>query len=362
MRLIQAAIFVLLMVSALPAAKTLDMYVIDVEGSKAFLLVSPSGQSMLIDAGIPENEKYLDGRPGEDANRIVDACRAAGVKKIDYMVVSHYDGDHVGGVPGLAKRMPIVTFVDHGANVQDDPGHVRNVDAYLAVAAKGKRLVVKPGDKIPIEGFEAFVAMAAGKAITEPLKGAGQPNPACDTTPRKIWGPNARGVIDNHDTNENSQAIGLLVTYGNFRMYDPADGTWNKDRELFCPVNRVGTVDLYITANHAIDNGNSPVMVHALRPRVAIADNGATKGGSAEVFQIIKSSPGLEDYWQMHYAFPGGPGGEKANAPPDFIANLGRPEEGSPDGKWIKISAERDGTFTVTNSRNNFTKTYKPRQ
>ena len=350
MRLIQTAVAVLLMVSALAAAKTLDMYVIDVEGSKAFLLVSPSGQSMLIDAGIPGYANH-----GRDADRIVEACRAAGVKQIDYMVVSHYDGDHVGGVPALAERLPIVTFVDHGDNVQLNDFTIKVVKEYMAVVAKGKHLVVKAGDRIPIQGFDALVVMAAGKAITEPLKGAGQPNPACDTTPRKTWGPNARGVIDNQDTNENAMAITLLVTCGRFRMLDPADLTWNKDRDLMCPINRVGTVDLYMTANHGTDNANSPVLVHALRPRVVIADNGPRKGASAEAFQTVESSPGLENYWQMHYLIAGG---EKANVAPDYIANI----EGSPDGKWIKVSVERDGTFTVTNARNNFTKTYKPRQ
>jgi hypothetical protein len=197
--------------------------------------------------------------------------------------------------------------------------------------------------------------MAAGKAITEPLKGAGQPNPECDTTPRKVWGLDERGILDNHDTNENSQAITLLVTYGKFRMLDPADLTWNKDRELFCPINRVGTVDLFMTANHGMDNANSPIMVHALRPRVVIADNGSRKGATAATFQTVESSPGLEDYWQAHYVIAGG---EKANVKPDYIANI----EGSPDGKWIKVSAQADGTFTVTNSRNNFSKTYKPRK
>jgi beta-lactamase superfamily II metal-dependent hydrolase len=333
------------MVSALSAARTLDMYVIDVEGGKSLLLISPSGQSMVIDAG-----------GGREANRIVEACKSLGVGKIDYMVVSHYDGDHVGGVPALAERVPIVTFVDHGANVQlNDPGYLKNVDAYMALAAKAKRLTVKAGDRIPIKGFDALVVMAAGKAITEPLKGAGQPNPACDTTPRKVWGLDDRGILDNHDTNENSQAITLLVTYGKFRMLDPADLTWNKDRELMCPVNRVGAVDLYMTANHGMDNANSPVMVHALRPRVVIADNGASKGASADLFQTVKSSPGLEDYWQMHYLIAGG---EKANVAPDYIANV----VGSPDGKWIKVSVQPDGAFTVTNAGNGFTKTYKPRR
>jgi beta-lactamase superfamily II metal-dependent hydrolase len=338
------------MVSALTAAKTLDMYVIDVEGSKASLLVSPSGQSMLIDAGVPGSENN-----GRDANRIMEACKAAGVKKIDYMVTTHYDGDHVGGVPAVAERMPIGTFVDHGENVQINDFTIKVVKDYMAVVAKGKRLVVKPGDRIPIKGFDALVVMAAGKAITQPLKGAGQPNPDCDTTPRKTWGPNARGIVDNQDTNENAMAITLLITYGKFRMLDPADLTWNMDRILMCPVNRVGTVDLYMTANHGTDNANSPILVHALRPRVVIADNGPRKGASAEVFKTVESSPGLEDYWQAHYLIAGG---EKANVAPDFIANI----EGSPDGKWIKVSVDQNGTFTVTNTRNNFSKTYKPRK
>src|ERR1019366_5978968 len=279
MRLTRIAAVILVMVSALSAAKTFDMYMIDVEGSKASLLVSPSGQSMLIDAGIPGSE-----RNGRDTDRIVEACKAAGVKKIDYMVVTHYDGDHVGGVPALAARSPIGTFVDHGENVQLNDFTIKNVKAYMDVVAKGEHMVVKAGDRIPIKGFDALVVRAAGKAITQPLKGAGQPNPACDTTPRKVWGKDERGIVDNHDTNENAMAITLLVTYGKFRMLDPADLTWNKDRELFCPVNRIGTVDLYQTANHGTNNANSPVMVHALQPRVVIADNGPRKGSSAETF------------------------------------------------------------------------------
>jgi len=341
MRLIRSAAVVLWIVSALQAAKTLDLYVIDV-GGKASLFVSPTGETMLIDAGIPAN-----------VDRIVNACKAAGVKKIDYMVVSHYDGDHVGGVPPLAAQMPIVTFVDHGANVQLNAGTIKNVDAYNALTAKAKHIVVKAGDKIPIKGFEALVVMAAGKAIDQPLKGAGQPNPACDTTERKVWGPNARGIVDNHDTNENSQAIVLLITYGKFRMLDPADLTWNKDRDLFCPMNRVGTVDLYMTANHGIENGNSPVMVNALRPRVVIEDNVPNHGGSADVFHIIEAAPGLEDFWQLSYS-PNA--GEHNNVAANFLGNA----PGSPGGKWIKVTMDKDGTFTVTGDINS--KTYKPRK
>ena len=346
MRFIRVAAVVLLMVSALAASNTFDMYVIDLEGSKSSLFVSPSGQSMVIDAGVPGDR---------DATRIVEACKAAGVKQIDYMVVSHYDGDHVGGVPALAAKIPIVTFVDHGENVQLNDFTIKGVKAYMDVVAKGKHLVVKAGDRIPIKGIDVQVVMAAGKAITAPLKGAGQPNPACDTTPKKVWGPDSRGIVDNQDTNENAMAITVLITYGKYRMVDPADLTWNMDRLLMCPMNRVGTVDLLMTANHGTENANSPVLVHALQPRVVIADNGPRKGATADTFQTVMSSPGLEDYWQGHYLIAGG---DKLNTKLDLIANI----QDSPDGKWIKVSAEKNGTFTVTNQRNNFSKTYKPKK
>jgi beta-lactamase superfamily II metal-dependent hydrolase len=348
MRFIPILAGALLAVSALAAAKThgktLDIYVIDVAG-KASLLVSPSGETMLIDAGLATT-----------VDRIVEVCKAAGVKKIDYLVVSHYDGDHVGGVPALAERIPVGAFLDHGANVQQgNPTYLRNVDAYMEITATARHLVVKAGDRIPVKGFDVLVVMASGKAIAAPLKGGGQPNPACDSTPRMTWGLNARGILDNHDTNENSQAVTLLVAYGRFRMLDPADLTWNKDRELFCPMNRVGTVDLYMTANHGVGNANSPVMVNALRPRVVIADNPLSHGGTPEVFRIIEASPGLEDYWQMNYQPAGG---EKANVPPDFIANAA----GSPGGKWIKISVERKWHVYRHQDRQQLLKTYKPRR
>lgn len=347
MRFIQTTVFVLLFVSALTAAKTLDIYVVDVEGGKSALYVSPSGESMLIDAGNP-------GSNDRDANRIMEVCKVAGVTKIDYMVVSHYDGDHVANVPTLMQKISAVTFVDHGENVQANA--VKTYEAYMALVAKAKHIVVKPGDKIPIKGFEAVVIASAGKVLTTPLKGAGQPNAAaCSASPHKTWGADGRGVVDNHDTNENGMAIGLLITYGKFRLVDTADFTWNHELELMCPVNRVGKVDMYMISNHGNNNANSPAMVHGLSPRVAILDNSARKFYEVDTFNTVKSSPGFEDYWQMHYYTAGT---EKTNTASDMIANV----QDSPDGKWIKVSVQQNGTFTITNTRNNFTKTYKPKK
>jgi competence protein ComEC len=90
--------------------------------------------------------------------------------------------------------------------------------------------------------------------------------------------------------------------------------------------------------------------VHALKPRVAIMNNSADKGGSPAAWHIVRDSPGLQDLWQLHTATAGG---RDSNAPDDFIANLDETTS-----SMIRVSARQDGSFTVTNTRNNKTKTY----
>ena len=134
-------------------------------------------------------------------------------------------------------------------------------------------------------------------------------------------------------------------------MVDLGDLSWNKELELMCPNNPVGTVDLLMISYHGAVAANSPALIHSLRPRVTIMDNGARKTGSPSVLKTIKSSPGLQADYQLHWS-------ENApddNPPDEFIANL----QNSPDGKWIKVSAGRDGSVTVTNARDNSTRTFK---
>jgi beta-lactamase superfamily II metal-dependent hydrolase len=333
MRTTLIAILLLLLSAPARAAKTLDVYFIDVEGGQATLVVAPSGESLLVDTGWP-------GFNGRDAERILAAAKLAGVKRIDYLLVTHYHLDHVGGVPQLAARIPIRTFLDHGASVESGKEADELFRAYERVRDKGKHLVVKPGDRIPIQGIEVEVLTAAGNEISKPLPGAGAPNPLCASSkPREV------------DPSENARSIGVLITFGKFRMIDLADLTWNKELELACPNNKLGTVDVYLSTHHGMNLSGAPAIVQALRPRVAIMNNGARKGGSPEAWQAIHSSPGLEDFWQLHYAAAGG---KENNAPEPFIANL---EE---QGSWLKLSAESNGQFAVTNSRTGKTKTYKP--
>lgn len=328
----------LLFASLLPAAKTLDMWVVDSEGAKSLLIVSPSGQSMLIDTGFPGNND-------RDTNRILEACKAAGLKKIDIMVITHYDMDHVNNAPSVASKIPVDLFVDHGPAAVTDPGTTRAVKAYDELWAKAKHLVVKPGDKIPFKGVDALVVSSAEQSIKTPLKGAGKPNPDCANSPAKTW---TRG---NEDTSENGNSLAILFTYGKFRMLDMGDLTWNRELQLMCPNNLIGTVDLFGVGNHGNDNASSPALVNGVHPRVIVVDNGARKFGAAVVMKTLRSAPGVQAVYLMHWSA----NAPNDNPPDEFIANL----QNSPDGKWLKISAAQNGAMTVINTRTGESKTYK---
>jgi beta-lactamase superfamily II metal-dependent hydrolase len=313
-----------------PPPRPLQIYFVDVEGGQATLIVSPSGESMLVDAGWPGNN-------GRDSDRIVAAARLAGVQQIDYLLVTHYHLDHVGGVPELAAKIPVIHYVDHGPNTETDPGAQKLSTAYDQLLSKGQHIVVKPGDKIPLKGLEIQVVAAAG----ETLRGAGKPNRLCATVSPK-----------EADTTENARSVGFILRFGKFRFADLADLTWNKELALVCPNNPIGTADVYLITHHGMDISNSPALVQALHPRVAIANNGVRKGGSPAAWQVVRGSPGIEDVWQLHYSETGG---KDNNSPERFIANL----EAACQGHWLKLTAEPSGAIAVTNSRNGFSKTYK---
>jgi competence protein ComEC len=315
-------------------AKPLRIASIDVEGGQATLIVGPSGQSMLVDTGWP-------GFEGRDAGRIVAEAHSAGIRRIDYLVITHYHRDHVGGVPQLAERMKIGTFVDHGPNQEDSDDTREDFAAYQKVIAHAAHVELRPGDGLPMKGLEVQVLTAAGEHIGGPLPGAGAANPNCRGEPEPP-----------EDSSENARSLGILITYGKFRFIDLGDLTKKKEMELMCPNNPVGTVDLFLVSHHGLDQSNSKALVWGLHPRVAIMNNGARKGGSPEAWQTVHDSPGLEDLWQLHYAVAGGP---EHNVAQNFIAN---PDEKADAGYSIRVQAKPDGTFTVINARNHYQKTY----
>jgi beta-lactamase superfamily II metal-dependent hydrolase len=355
---------VLLSAAAMPAEAqqrtTLDIYVIDVEGGNATLFVPPSGETVLMDTGniAPDAAK-------RDAARIMAAIRDAGVTQIDHLITTHWHGDHFGGMAELAAQIPIKEFIDHGPNVQ--PAQVVDdflTKVYPGIYAKGKHTVAKPGDRLQVAGLDWRIVAAAGQLQTSSLPGAGQRNPYCaDFKPQ------------DPDPTENAQSVSSIVTFGRFRVAHLGDLTWNKEFDLMCPVNRVGTVDLFIVSHHGQPISNSPVLVHAMHPRVAILNNGTRKGGQPDAMRVLASSPGLEDLWQMHFSLLSG---QEYTRPGMFIANnfddpmptlpvqpIAAPGPGAPQPPqhngpafWFKVSAKQDGSFTVTNQRNGFTKTY----
>jgi competence protein ComEC len=354
-----------LLLLAMPAVSaTLDIYVVDVEGGNATLFVWPSHESLLIDTG------NAGAAAPRDAGRIMEAIRDAGLQQVDHLIITHWHGDHFGGLAELAAKVPIREFIDHGPNVQ--PGEL--ADAFLRTTypqlyASAKHTAVKPGDRISIGGADVRVVASAGQVIKTPLPGAGMPNPYCASF--KPGDNNA----------EDPQSVGVHIAFGKFRTIHLGDLTKNKEFELMCPNNRIGTVDVLLGLHHGQASSNSAVMVHALRPRVAIMNNGTRKGGEPEVMKTVHLSPGLEDLWQLHFSVLSG---QEYTVPGVFIANTtddqqpgmpiapisapapgpGAPPPPAHNGTayWIKVSAQQDGSFTVTNARNGFSKTYAARR
>jgi competence protein ComEC len=421
-------------------SRPLEIWIVDVEGGKAALYVSPTGQTAMIDTGFPG---------ARDLDRIMAAIADAGVKQIDYLISTHYHVDHIGNLVELAGRIPIGTFVDHGPTVEGPnvpqvaPGpdgvpvtkpreQIEGFQAaYAELYGKAKHLVVKPGDRVPITGLDWRIVTSAGKVLkTPPLPGGGKPNPYCTGfTPMA----GTAGLNDPDD----AQSVGSVIILGQFRALDFGDMWRTKELELMCPNNPIGTVDLYFASSHgAIASGSLP-FVHAIQPRVALIQNGTRKGGAPEPMQTILSSPELEGMWQMHWSYNamleqnspalyianvedmptiagvltapprgagpgrgGAPAGQpaappaassatpgaappSANAQPPAGANaqtqppgVGAPAgQGPPSGGgrgrgnatghtpayWLKVAAYPDGTFTITNPRNGFSKTYAAR-
>ncbi len=320
-------------------ARTLDIYWIDVEGGAATLVVTPDRETVLMDAGWP-------GFDDRDPLRIVKVLEdEVGRRELDYFIASHFHRDHTGGVAALAAMVPVGRFVDHGDSVEI--GWNERADALwqsYADTAGDRRMRAVPGKRLPLKNTDFLFVAARSRFLDRPLVDQG-PNPACrDSTPKAV------------DRGENGKSVGFLVRFGAFEFLDLGDLSWNYEIETACPSNLFGEVDLYQVTHHGMHMSGAPAHILGIRPLVAVMNNGPRKGGSPATYDALTATPSLVDLWQVHRAVTS----DAAHNPDeDFMANLGETE--GCQGHWIKASVQPDGRFTVTNSRNGFSKEYDPR-
>lgn len=337
-----AALFLFRPATIQAAPKTLDIYFIDVEGGAATLIVTPSGESLLIDSGFPGER---------DAGRIAHvAIAVAGLKQIDHYITTHWHQDHVGGIPRLSQLIPVQHYYDHGLPVMLPPDiKPETIDAYKQTV-RGKSVALKPGDYIKLQPSSKssaplkILVLAANGIVLGEQPGAPQ---------IKACGPNFEAQPE--DKTDNANSIGILLSFGRFKFFDGGDLTWNVENRLACPKNLAGAVDVYQSDHHGVDNSNNPALVNALKPRVAIINNGPRKGGEARTFTTLKSVKEIQGIYQVHRNVRTT---EKDNAPSDFVAN----DEEACRGEFIKLSVESDGkSYNVSIPSKQISRSYRTR-
>jgi len=327
-------VLALLAVSAALAEDTVDVYWIDVEGGASTLVVTQSGQSVLMDAGYA-------GLGGRDLKRVLHVIREeAGLSRLDYFLASHFHGDHVGGLPALAEEIEIGEFIDHGDSVQPDQAVWKN---YLE-AAGDRRRTVAPGETLELGDLRLTIVAAHSRTLPTALPG-GSPNSLCSSF-----------EVHPEDKGENGKSLGYLLRAGDFEFVNLGDLSWNYQYQLACPTNLLGKVDLFQATHHGVRDDVLPQQMWAMEPAVTVMNNGPTKGAGKVAVETVLASPRLEDFWQLHRAVNNA---DELQADRRLIANLGETE--GCDGHWIRARLNGDGTYTLLNSRNGFTKTYRVR-
>jgi competence protein ComEC len=324
---------------------------IDVEGGAATLYITPEHQSLLIDTGWLSD---MGAKDPDSTQRIVAVARRHGLSKLDYVLITHYHVDHVGGLPELLSQFPVGTILDHGPNRETPPADLKPAFAaaqpatlypkYLDAIHGHEHRTLKPGDTLEIGSLHLTAVTSDGVTLSRPLSGAGNTIAECASMKPMAQDGGA----------ENARSLGVVLTFGRARIAALGDLTWNMEKDLVCPRDKVGPVDLLIVSHHGANLSSSPALLHALSPRVAIEDNGPKKGGDAETYETVSHSPRLARLWQLHYAERSD---AQHNVPEAYIAN---PSSAKDERASIEASVTKQGAITVTNDRTGATETYPP--
>ncbi len=324
------------------SARPLEIYFVDVEGGAATLIVTPAGESILVDTGWQ--------RPDDrDARRIHAAAQQAGIKRIDHLLTTHFHRDHFGGVGALSKLIPVGKFYDHGRReeLSEDRDNFPKLNAAYLEAAKGQTQKLRPGEEIRLKQAPGAApirlqAVASdGEALQ--LKMRGPQNPECKDA-----------QLQKDDPTDNARSLGFLLSFGKFRFLDLGDLTWNIEHKLVCPTNVLGAVSLYQVTHHGMNVSNNPALLRSVRPQVAVMNNGPRKAGHPDVVKWLRAVPGIEGVWQGHKNLASK---DEENVAPEFIANLSAEQECA--GHQIKAAvASNGGSYTVTNARTGLSRKY----
>jgi beta-lactamase superfamily II metal-dependent hydrolase len=323
-------------------SRGLDIYFVDTEGGAATLVVTPAGESVLIDCGNPGSR---------DAERIhKTATEQAGLKAIDHLIITHWHTDHYGGVKRLGQLMPVRRYYDRGIPKQlaEDPKNFPLLIQAYKEASRGKARTLRPGDEIPLKqpkkgpALRLLCLCGGGAVVPEPK--AARPNPvAKDHKPQPA------------DKTDNAKSLGFLLSYGGFRFLDLGDLTWNVEYKLVHPADKIGPVDVYQVTHHGLDVSNNPVLVHTVRPLVAVYNNGPRKGCMPKVTSTLRRSPGIKAIYQMHRNVTVG---AAENTDPAYIANKEKTA-----GQGIRIAVAADArSYTVTAGEKGKPRKYETRK
>ena len=328
--------------TARTAISNLKIYWIDTEGGAATLIITPVGESILIDTGNPGNR---------DAERIFEvAVNDAGLKQIDHLVTTHWHLDHYGGAPELAKRIPIIEVINKSIpdKLSEDNTFADNIKAYKEMQVQ-KWTAIKPNSAINLKTVSTglpelrlrFVGVDKEFFTAAPQIGNGLD---CDSVADKAI-----------DTSENANSMVLVMDYGPFRFFDGGDLTWNIEKILVCPQDLIGTIDVYQVNHHGLDQSNNPVLIKNLSPTVTIMNNGATKGCGPETIKTLRQSPSIQAAYQLHKNVRPD---STFNTQTEYIANQKKECKGNfislevaPDGKTYTVSIPANGhqqTFQTT--------------